>query len=49
MRTISISDEAWAYLKEVQVSLMRESGRVQSIGVVASRAILNNVKGEVKP
>lgn len=44
MRNISISDEAWSYLKEIQVKLMRESGKVQTIGSVASNAILNNVK-----
>jgi len=44
MKTISISDEAWEYLKHIQVELSKGGVKVQSLGEIASTGILSGVK-----
>jgi len=48
MKAVKISDEAWEYVKQLQVKLAIESGVVESISSLVSKALLNNVL-EVKP
>jgi hypothetical protein len=44
MRSISISDEAWGCLKNAQIELMKSTGKVQTIGSVASSLIVKGVQ-----
>lgn len=47
MRSIQVSDDAWVVLKSKQVELMKSTGKVQTIGTVASSIILQK-EGEQK-
>lgn len=49
MRSIKVSDDAWVVLKSKQVELMKSTGKVQTIGAVASGIILDStMEGDLK-
>jgi hypothetical protein len=49
VRSIQVSDDAWVVLKSKQVELMKVTGKVQTIGTVASDIIVkSNQEGELK-
>jgi len=48
MRSIQVSDDAWVVLKSKQVELMKVTGKVQTIGTVASDIIVKSKEGELK-